>query len=198
MIMKLNSIALAAALGLLVASSACTQKKGDETAKQTSFDKKPTSNTPDKKDGAFISSIETGDYIMKLHNAFVYTSHTTNAVVTNVKPKEGFRFVYLDVSLTNKSSGPIDGGSLFISMKVTDDKGTEYKKPAMALALYRTENTGAEEREEYKALWETFKPGDMHRAIVYAVEVPAHINDFIISLPTDRKRKEWNTARFSI
>ena len=86
-------------------------------------------------DGPSVGSIETETFMFKLYRAFEYKTKGSE-VLAGFKPKEGYRFIYLDVSLKNKSVEKLDGGFLFIALKVMDDKGIEYKKPAAGLAAY--------------------------------------------------------------
>ncbi len=170
-----------------------TEKK---EIKKTNADKKE-SKAAIKTDGEAIGSIETADYIVKLHQVFTYKPKD-NAGMANWKPKEGHRFIYLDVSLKNKSAAVLDGGFIFIALKITDKNGVEYKKPAAALAAYTSENPDAQNQDEYNELWGKFESNEFHRELVYAVEVPENINEFELSLPTDNKRKEWNKLQFSL
>jgi len=41
-------------------------------------------------------------------------------------------------------------------------------------------------------------PDEFHREIIYAVEVPEGMNNFTLSLPVDRLRKEWKEINFSL
>lgn len=150
-----------------------------------------------KKDGPSIGIIETETYVLKLHRAFAYQPEESDILV-GFKPKDGYKFVYLDVSLKNKSAAKLDGGALFIALKVTSTKGVEYKKPSTALAAYATEHPEDNNEIEYNALWESFEPNEFHREIVYAVEVPKNVNKFILHMPTDNKRKEWKELEFSL
>ncbi len=150
-----------------------------------------------KADGPAIGSIETADYEVKLHQVFSYKPEA-DAVMANWTPKKGHRFIYLDVSLRNKSAAVIDGGFVFIALKVTDMQGVEYKKPATALASYLTDHPEAQNQHEYNEMWGKFEPNEFHRELVYAVEVPENINEFELSLPADKKRKEWKKLQFSL
>lgn len=176
------------------ASEAKPGKK--ETAKKEEI-KETKGKAPVKEDGAAIASIETKDYVMKLHRAFTYTPKD-GGIMANWAPKKGNKFIYLDVSLRNKSAVKIDGGFIFIALKVTDKNGVEYKKPAAALAGYCSDNPQEQNQGEYDALWEKFEPNEFHREVVYAVEVPENTNEFILSLPEDNKRKVWNHLNFSL
>ena len=152
---------------------------------------------PVKKDGAFIGSIETESYLLKLHRVFTFQPKGSD-LVDGTKPRSGHKFIYLDVSLKNTGREKFDGGFLLIAMRITDDKGIEYKKQAAALAAYTSENAGSSNPDEYDALWSSFKPGDFHREVVYGVEVPADAKSFTLHMPTDRQRKDWKTIHFSL
>jgi hypothetical protein len=155
------------------------------------------SNADIKTDGPAIGSIETADYVVKLHQVFHYKP-VKNAVMANWTPKAGYKFIYLDMSLRNKGAAVVDGGFVFIALKVTDRQGKEYKKPAAALAAYLTDHPEAQDSNEYDELWGKFEPNEFHRELIYAVEVPEDINDFELSLPTDNTRKEWKKLQFSL
>jgi hypothetical protein len=150
-----------------------------------------------KTDDAAIGFIKTENYVMKLHSVFNYKPKPV-AGMANMEPKPGFRFIYLDVSLRNTGTAKLDGGDLFIALKITDKNGIEYKKPAMALAAYATEHPDDQSDKEYNALWEKFEPNEFHRALIYAVEVPVNIKKYILSLPVDRTRKEWREIEFEL
>lgn len=152
---------------------------------------------PVKTDSAAIGNIETADWEMKLHRAFVYAPKGSE-VLAGFTPKEGHKFMYLDVSLKNTGTEPVDGGQIFIAMKVIGSNGTEYKKPAAALAAFTSENPAASNLEEYNALWEKFGHGEFHREIVWAVEVPADMNNFKVMVPADKMRREWKEIKFSL
>lgn len=152
---------------------------------------------PVKKDSAAIGSIQTANWEMKLHRAFVYAP-AGSQVLAGFTPKPGFKFVYLDVSLKNTGAEAVDGGQIFIALKITGSDGKEYKKPAAGLAAFTSENPGASNQEEYNALWEKFEANEFHRELVYAVEVPADMKELTLSLPADRLRKEWKEIKFSL
>ena len=155
------------------------------------------STAPVKGDGPSIGTIETDAYIMKLHRAFSYEP-AGSEVLAGMKPKAGHKFIYLDVSLKNKGPEKLEGGFLFIALRVTNANGIEYKKPATALAAYTSERPEESNSDEYNALWESFKPNELHREVVYAVAVPKNENSFVLHLPADRFRKEWKTVSFSL
>lgn len=152
---------------------------------------------PAKADGTAVGQIETNEFVMKLHRAFSYDPNGSEILV-GTKPKPGHKFIYLDVSLRNKGVQKLEGGFLFIALRVTDEKGTEYKKPAAALAAYTSEHPEDNNDAEYAALWETFEHDEFHREIIYAVEVPQNEKNFVLHLPTDRQRKGWKTINFSL
>jgi hypothetical protein len=189
--MKKITVVIITCIGFLFSCSddPAVDKTGDSKANKKKLLVKSAT------DGPFIGAIETPDYLLKLHRAFIYET-TGNEVVAGTKPKEGYKFIYLDVSLKNKSSQKLDGGFLFIGLTVKDEKGTEYKKPAAALASYITEHPQEDNGAEYGALWKTFKPQEFHRAIVYAVEVPKGINEFVLSMPVAPRAKERKELKF--
>lgn len=150
-----------------------------------------------KKDSAAIGMIKTATYEMKLHRAFTYVPQGSDMLV-GFTPKAGFKFIYLDVSLKNMGTAKLDGGEIFIALKVIGSDSKEYKKPAAALAAFTSENPASCSTEEYNALWEKFAPNEFHREIVYAVEVPENMNGFTLSIPVDRSRKEWKELKFSL
>lgn len=159
--------------------------------------KKEEITAPVKKDSAAVGMIQTDNYEMKLHHAFVYTP-AGSEVLAGFKPKEGFKFMYLDVSMKNIGAGKVDGGEIFIALKIIGSDHKEYKKPAAALAAFTSENPTASNLREYNALWEKFDPNEFHRDIVFAVEVPADMKEFTLRLPVDRSRKEWKEIKFSL
>ena len=152
---------------------------------------------PVKGDGPSIGQIETEQFVFKLHRTFSY-ERKTDGIIAGTKPKPGYKFIYLDVSLRNKSAQKLEGGFLFIALRVTDEKGTEYKKPAAALAAYASDHPEDNNDSEYAALWETFQKDEFHREIVYAVEVPQNEKTFQLHIPADKSRKEWKTITFSL
>ena len=165
--------------------------------KSKTSNEKKKSTSPVKADGEAIGLIETGNYALKLHRAFAYLPKGAN-ILAGMKPKAGHRFIYLDVSLKNTGTKNFEGGFLFIALRITNEKGIEYRKPAAALAAYTATHPEENNDEEYAALWEKFAPGDFHREIVYAVEVPETEKHFLLHLPTDKERKDWKTISFAL
>jgi hypothetical protein len=159
-------------------------------------EKKETA-APVKKDSAAMGNIQTTGWEMKLHRAFVYAP-AGSEVLAGFTPKPGFKFMYLDVSLKNTGADVVDGGQIFIALKITGSDGKEYKKPAAGLAAFTTENPNASNLDEYNAMWEKFEANEFHRELVYCVEVPADMKEFTLSLPADRLRKEWKEIKFSL
>jgi len=196
--MKKIVLSLLAAGSLGIAFSSCAENKAAEVKTEVMEKKINTQKATNKKeDGPAIGSIETEAYVVKLHRAFTYEP-AGSAVLAGTRPKPGHRFIYLDVSLRNKSAEKLEGGFLFIALKLTDSKGVEYKKPAAGLAAYTTEHPEDNNDAEYAALWEAFKPNEFHREIVYAVEVPQGEKNFVLHLPTDRHRTIWKSISFSL
>jgi hypothetical protein len=176
----------------------CSDNKAAEVKVKSTLKKELSTNkSPVKEDGPAVGVIETDIYTMKLHRAFTYSAKGTE-LLAGFKPKAGYKFIYLDVSLRNKSTEKLEGGFLFIALKLTDDKGVEYKKPAAGLAAYTSEHPNESSQAEYNALWEKFEPGEFHREIIYCVEVPIASKTFVLHMPADNKRKEWKTISFSI
>jgi hypothetical protein len=191
------SVGLAAALFSACQGNQAAEPKSKDIAEITKKEAASKETGTAKTDGNSIGAIETDNYTMKLHSVFAYSPQKSD-VMANWTPKPGYRFIYLDVSLRNKSTQPLDGGAVFIALKVTDKNGVEYKKPATALAAYTSDHPEAQNLKEYNALWEKFEPNEFHREIIYAVEVPENVNDFILSLPADKRRKEWKQVSFNL
>ncbi|HKO80702.1 MAG TPA: hypothetical protein VJU78_09910 [Chitinophagaceae bacterium] len=193
MIVAALAISLTSVLFISCQDNHAAEKK---STKKTTHSKEE-SKAAIKTDGPAIGSIETDDYVVKLHRVFQYKPEE-NAVMANWTPKKGFKFIYLDASLKNKSTAVIDGGFVFIALKVTDMQGVEYKKPATALAAYLTDHPEVQNQKEYDEMWGKFEPNEFHRELIYAVEVPENINQFELSLPTNNQRKEWKKLQFSL
>ena len=66
------------------------------------------------------------------------------------------------------------------------------------MAAYTSENPNENTDDEYNDLWKTFQQNEFHRAIIYCVEVPVAVKNFVLHIPTGRKRKEWKTINFSL
>ena len=175
----------------------CNDNQAAIAKPSTSIETMPASKAPVKKDSAAIGTIRTADFEMKLHRVFVYTPQGSD-VLAGFTPRPGHKFIYLDMSLKNTGVDVVDGGQIFIALKITGDNGVECKKPAAALAAFTGENPGASNLDEYNALWEKFQHGEFHRDIIYAVEVPGAMTQFTLSIPADRLRKEWKTIKFSL
>lgn len=196
----MKKIALAAVVFSLasILFSACQANHAAEPRVKGKSKKDSTSKkTTVKREEPPIGTILTENYVMNLHGVFVYFPKKS-AGMANWKPKEGHRWIYLDVSLRNVSRKPLDGGAVFIALKIKDKNGVEYKKPAAALAAYHSDNPGVQDVKEYDGLWASFTPGEYHREVIYAVEVPENINEFTLSLPVDKLRKEWKQIDFSL
>ena len=193
---KVTLAGLATGLACITIVS-CNDNQAAIANKPAVVETKKESKAPVKNDSAAIGIIQTGNYEMKLHRAFVYAPQGSD-VLAGFTPRPGHKFVYLDVSLKNTGEDLVDGGQIFIALKITGDNGAEYKKPAAALAAFTSENPGASNADEYNALWEKFTHGEFHRDIIYAVEVPGSMMHFTLSIPADRKRKEWKQIKFSL
>ena len=194
---KLIAISVIVTLSLSALTSCNENKAAGVKVNSATPTETKKSAAPVKEDGPAIGTIETSSYVLKLHRAFTYEPKGSE-ILNGMKPKQGFKFIYLDVSLKNKGAQSLEGEFLFIALRVTDAEGNEFKKPAAALAAYTTEHTRESNDDEYSALWETFKPNEFHREVVYAVEVPLNEKSFVLHLPTDPLRKEWKTINFSL
>ena len=193
------SVLSAAIIGLaIVTISSCSDNKAAEIKPLALTKKEPEKSiAPVKTDGPALGSIETGNYVLKLHRAFAYEPKGSE-LLAGMKTKPGQKFIYLDVSLRNTGTEKLEGGFLFIALKLTDENGSEYKKPAAALAAYSANHPEDTNSAEYAALWESFEPAEFHREIIYAVEVPAEKENFVLHMPVDRLRIEWKTISFSL
>jgi hypothetical protein len=193
---KLTLAGLATGIACITIVS-CNDNQAAIAKQSAAPETKTAIKAPVKKDSAAIGIIQAANYELKLHRAFVYTPQGSD-VLAGFTPRPGHKFVYLDVSLKNTGVDVVDGGQIFIALKITGDNGVEYKKPAAALAAFTSENPGASNLDEYNALWEKFQHGEFHRDIIYAVEVPGSMTHFTLSIPADRMRKQWKTIKFSL
>lgn len=193
---KLFSASVLPVLAACIITS-CNDNQAAVTKKSITAEPAKKISALAKKDSAAIGIIQTADFEMKLHRAFVYAPQGSD-VLAGFTPRPGHKFIYLDVSLKNTGAEVVDGGQIFIALKIAGDNGVEYKKPAAALAAFTSENPGASSQEEYNALWEKFEHGEFHRDIIYAVEVPGSMMQFTLSIPEDNKRKSWKTIKFSL
>lgn len=128
-----------------------------------------------------LGLIDTGGYVMTLHRAIPFQPKTKTA---GLKPRNGYRYVVLDISMKNKGGDALDMGKIMKSAKITDQNGKSYRVSAATLQAYNAEYPDPRQQAEYDALQAAaFKPGETHRALVLGLELPADVKALVLSLP---------------
>lgn len=132
-------------------------------------------------DGRAIATIETADYILKIHKVIPFA--------LKPKPYEPFKvdastkLVALDVSVRNKLSTPINF-SRILGMTVIKGKGDKNLVAPWVVAAYEVDYPESNHQKEYDALWSSqFEPNGFHRAILLGLNPGKEEKEFRLILP---------------
>jgi len=149
-------------------------------------------------DGQAIAVIETDTYVMKVHRAIPFMPRNEPAGM--LKVKEGHRYVVFDISVRNKSSQPLEMGSIMLVTKIADETGKSYGGHLGALTSYLVDNPDPNHDAEYEGVWSMeLPPGAFHRALSLGVEAPVNVNAFVISAPPKPNDvANMRSAKFSL
>lgn len=140
------------------------------------------SNENNVSDGSAIATLETGDFVLKIHKAIPFTLKPKSYQPFKVDPST--KLVVLDVSVRNKLSTPLDFARI-LGMTVLKGKSDKNLMAPWAVAAYEVDYAEPNHQKEYDALWnEHFEPNGFHRAILIGFNPRKEENNFTLVVPS--------------
>lgn len=189
-------------LAAICLATACNDEKQKSTTTDTAnvtSETKPASeeNTTKPKDEAAIATVETDDYILKIHKAIPFVPDDAKTAGA-FKPKEGNQYIALDISVKSKSSQSIEMGSIMLSTEITDEKGTKLGGTVPVLTAYSLTYPDANFQNEYDAIWNDFASNEFHRTTALGFEAPKDAKTFTVKVPVKAYASEKKEATFTL
>jgi len=139
------------------------------------------SSTSEVQDGSAIATLETSDFILKIHKAIPFELKPKSYQPFKVDPST--KLVALDISVRNKLSTPINF-SRILGMTVLRGKGEKNLMAPWVVAAYEVDYAEPNHQKEYDALWSNnFEANGFHRAILLGLNPPKDENDFTLIVP---------------
>lgn len=140
------------------------------------------SNETNVSDGPAIATLETGDFVLKIHKAIPFTLKPKAYQPFKVDPST--KLVVLDVSVRNKLSTPIDFARI-LGMTVLKGKGDKNLMAPWVVGAYEVDYAEPNHQKEYDALWnEHFESNGFHRAILIGLNPKKEENNFTLEVPS--------------
>jgi hypothetical protein len=177
-----------------------TKVKSATTSVKETVAKTETTKPLQPEEAPAIAIISAPSYVVKVHRGIAFLPENDNIGI--MKPKPGYQFVVLDMSVRNISkSKEVDMGQILLSTKITSEKGKEYRLSPMAIAAYTLNNPDPQHQAQYNAAWSKLNPGDFFRTTVLGMEVPIATKTFVISMKEDGdvlKDSRRHEAKFTI
>ena len=134
---------------------------------QDTSTKAETSTAVSVNDDAAIATIETNDFILKVHKAIPFTLKPKSYQPFKVDPSK--KLIALDISVRSKLTKPINF-SRILGMAVIKGKGEKNLLAPWVVAAYEVNYPEQNHQKEYDALWsESFEPNGFHRAILFGI-----------------------------
>jgi hypothetical protein len=149
-------------------------------------------------DGPAIATIETSDYVLKVHRAIPFTLKPKSYQPFKMDPNT--KLVALDISVRNKLSTPLDFSRILI-MSSIKGKGEKNLVAPWVVAAYEVDYPENGHQAQYNALWSTsFEPNGFHRAILMGINPPQDENKFTLSVPekADFNNPARKTVEFAV
>lgn len=156
------------------------------------------SNENSVSDGPTIASLETNDFVLKIHKVIPFTLKPKSYQPFKVDPST--KLVVLDVSVRNKLSTPLDFARI-LGMTVLKGKGDKNLMAPWVVAAYEVDYAEPNHQKEYDALWnEHFEPNGFHRAILIGFNPKKEENNFTLIVPSkaDFNNPMPKEVRFSL
>jgi hypothetical protein len=189
---------------LMLCIASCGNNKADN--KVTVTEKKDTVTTTNTttevksavEDGPAIATIETSDYILKLHQVIEFTPKPKSYQPFKIDP--GTKLAVLDISVRNKLSVPLNF-SRILGMTNVKGNGPKNLVSPWVVAAYITDFPDANHQKEYDALWNSsFEPNGFHRSILIGINPKQEENDFTLVIPgkADFNNPENKELKFSL
>ena len=133
-------------------------------------------------DGPAIATMETSDFILKIHRAIPFELKPKSYQPFKVDPAT--KLVVLDVSVRNKLSTPINF-SRILGMTVIKSEGDKNLMAPWVVGAYEVDYAEANHQKEYDALWsEHFEPNGFHRAILLGMNPKKEEKKFTLIVPS--------------
>lgn len=149
-------------------------------------------------DGPAIATMETNDFILKIHRAIPFELKPKSYQPIKVDPAT--KLVVLDVSVRNKLSTPINF-SRILGMTVIKGDGDKNLMAPWVVGAYEVDYAEANHQKEYDALWSSqFEPNGFHRAILIGLNPKKDENNFTMIVPgkADFNNPEKKEIKFSL
>lgn len=158
-----------------------TANTAKDTTTQTTSAVESKPSTADVQDGPAIATIETSDYILKIHRAIPFQLKPKSYEPIKVDPST--KLVVLDVSVRNKLSTPINF-SRILGMTVLKGKGEKNLMAPWVVGAYEVDYPEAKHQKEYDALWsENFEANGFHRSILLGLNPEKGEKNFRLIVP---------------
>jgi hypothetical protein len=168
-----------------------------ESAKNETSNTSSAATSLKAEDAAAIATIETEDYILKVHKAIPFApdaSKTAGAFT----PKDGNKFVALDVSVKSKASQSIEMGAIMLTTEITDEKGTKFGGTVPVLTAYSLTYPDSKFQDEYDAIWNDFPANAFHRTTALGFEAPKDVKTFMLKVPVKAYGNEKKEVTFTL
>lgn len=172
-----------------------TNEKNARTENLTVAESKTSSSPASAEDGPSVATLETSDFILKIHRVIPFTLKPKS--YEPLKVAADTKLAVLDISVRNKLSTPINFSRI---LGMTEIKGKENKNlmAPWVVAAYITDYPYSNHQKEYDAIWNSaFEPNGFHRAILLGLNPKKNENEFTLIVPekpdfNNPSRKEIN------
>jgi hypothetical protein len=149
-------------------------------------------------DGPAIATVETADFVLKVHKAIPFEPNASKTGGA-FKPRDGNRFVALDISVRNKSQRPLAMGTIMLQTQIVDDSGKSHGNMLPVLTAYTLSYPDPAQQEQYEAIWAMeYAPGAFHRTVAEGFEAPKELKSFTIRVPVRPNADEKAEAKFTL
>jgi len=171
--MKNQKLRMAAGIATAFFFVSCSNNKAETTqepavkdvhvaARQTNAENKTTE--AGVQDGSAIATLETSDFILKVHKAIPFTLKPKSYEPFKVDPST--KLVVLDISVRNKLSTPLNFSRILGMTELRGNGGKNLVAP-WVVAAYEVDYPEPNHQKEYNALWSSsFEPNGFHRSIL--------------------------------
>lgn len=149
-------------------------------------------------DDAAIATLETSDFILKIHKAIPFSLKPKSYQPFKVDPAT--KLVALDVSVRNKLSTPINF-SRILGSSVIKGKGDKNLLAPWVVAAYEVDYAEPNHQKEYDALWSSsFEPNGFHRTILFGINPSKEEKEFTLTVPEkpDFNNPAKKSVQFSV
>ena len=157
-------------------------------------------NTTDAgvQDGSAIATIETSDFVLKIHKAISFSLKPKSYEPFKVDPST--KLIALDVSVRNKLPTPLNF-SRILGMTVIKGKSEKNLMATWVVAAHEVDYPEPNHQKEYDALWSSsFEPNGFHRAILLGINPSKEEKQFTLVVPEnpDFNNPARKSVQFSV